>query len=1175
MLPNPILLNPHFGEVRLSPVTANSKVFQRILTRNIALPLAMSVVLCAVFITLLLNLLAANQRVNHSNVVLGAGYETFKFIIDAETGIRGFLITGREEYLTPYERAVTRLPGLRDELKALVAEDRVQQGRLQQILGAYNQWQSLALRTIENRRKGRAHTAEQIDTRKIYMDEVRAGFHTFLRAEEETRDARNAQSARNTRLAILLIVIAAALVGGLLAWLGRRQLFALSQEYETALRKQAEQNEALATQAWLRTGIADLGIEIRGDLPVDHLAEKILSFIVRYTAATAGALYVYDKINFLERRAGHAIDPKAPTHFGRGEGLVGQAGVSLRLDYLEGLPENYFKFVSGLGEARPHSVVVAPLAADGRLEGVVELAFFESIPSRTKSFLEQAGEIVGVAIRSANYRARLQDLLAESQQLTEELQTQQEELKVSNEELAERTKILLETQARLESQHAELEQTNEQLEEQAQVLEHQAQALDAQNRDLEDARAIVEDKARELEISSRYKSEFLANMSHELRTPLNSSLILAKLLMDNPHRNLTGEQVEFASTIYSSGNDLLNLINDILDLSKVEAGKLELHPEKVGIPALLAHLERTVRPLARERKLEFKVELSPAVPENITSDRQRLEQILRNLLSNALKFTPNGSVTLAVNAPKPGRLAFAVKDTGIGIRSDQFDVIFEAFRQADGTTNRKYGGTGLGLSISKNLAHLLGGELKVESRLGAGSVFTLELPEEFSPREIGAEASEPAPVPVAAPTRAKPEPTAPAVPPRKRLLDDDRDRLEVGKRTLLIVEDEYSFARIMYDLGHELGFQCLVSDTTQEGFELAKRHLPNAILLDMRLPDALGLSLLDRLKAEPKTRHIPVQAVSVSDYSREALHLGAVGYSLKPIDREALKKVLRDIEKKLERRTKQVLLIEDDVTQRMAIEKLIGEKGVEITSVGSGREGLEKIAKTSFDCAVIDLSLPDMSGFDLLEKMADSRELALPPVIVYTGHSLTRAEEDRLSRYSRSIIIKGARSPERLLDEVALFLHQAESAMSPERQKLLSASRNRDRAFEGRKILIVDDDVRNIFALTSALEMKGAQIVIARNGREAVAKVTQEQDIDIVLMDIMMPEMDGYEAMREIRKDKRFEQLPIIAVTAKAMRDDYESCLEAGANDYLAKPIEVDKLLALIRVWLPKQFGRA
>jgi CheY-like chemotaxis protein len=822
----------------------------------------------------------------------------------------------------------------------------------------------------------------------------------------------------------------------------------------------------------------------------------------------------------------------------------------------------------------PKAVLLLPVASDGVVNGVIELGLPGPLDERGSQLLDTVADDIGSSLAAARYREQLQDVLAETQQLNEELQVQQEELRTANEELEEQSRALRASQAMLENQQAELEQTNSQLSERTEALDQRNTALRRVQRDLED-------RADELQRASRYKSEFLANMSHELRTPLNSALILAKLLGDNPQGNLSPEQVKFAESIYASGNDLLVLINDILDIAKVEAGKLEVVPEDVSLARLAQSLENTFSPLARQKSLSFRLEVGADAPATLVTDRQRVEQILKNLLSNALKFTDRGEVALVVAPTADGGATFAVHDSGIGIDPKQHELIFEAFRQADGTTSRRYGGTGLGLSISRDLTLLLGGTLTVHSQPGQGSTFVLQLP----PRapQAGAHhgaAAGPSPVPASVYTpralAAPPSPAAPLAPqppspvPAPQFADDrslPRDQV----RRVLVIEDEPQFAHILYDLAHELGYRCLVAHGAADGFELATQFLPDAILLDMRLPDSTGLDVLQRLKDSPHTRHIPIHVVSAAENAQNAaLQMGAVGYALKPATRDELMKVFGRLEEKLTQKVKVVLLVEDDALQRESVIRLIGDDDIEIVAVGSGEEALELLRTRVFDCMITDLKLPDMQGSELLKAMAAEEIVSFPPVIVYTGRNLTRDEETELQRYSRSIIIKGARSPERLLDEVTLFLHKVEAELSSERQGMLKTARGRDRIFEGRTILLVDDDVRNIFALTSALEARGAMVEIGRNGREALDKLDQVGEIDLVLMDVMMPEMDGLEATRRLRTDPRFEKMPVIAITAKATKDDREQCLAAGANDYLAKPVDLERLFSLLRVWMPK-----
>ena len=916
--------------------------------------------------------------------------------------------------------------------------------------------------------------------------------------------------------------------------------------------------------AWFKNEANELSILIRGELSMREVGDRILDFLSDSIGARIGALYISREashdFHFLSGLASDSEFYK--TTLKPGEGILGQAIQDKKIRIYSPLDNFTIKVKSSFGESELRHVAVIPLIKDETLIGVMELGFTEAPEEKVVEFLKSIADLCANALRSADHKQKLAELLNQAQKHAEQLQAQQEELRVINEELEQQSRALKESHARLENQQAELEQSNQQLEEQTQELEHQKNLLDQQNQELEI-------KSSEIKRSSNYKSEFLANMSHELRTPLNSSLILAKLLMDNKKGNLNKEQIEYAEIIYNSGNDLLNLINDILDLSKVEAGKMTVLPEVIFVEPLTKSLEKVFKPIALQKNLDLKVYVDENVPHDLITDRQRIEQILKNFMSNAFKFTHHGGVSLHVYMENK-HIAFAVADTGVGMTPEEQKFIFEAFRQADGTINRKYGGTGLGLSISKELANLLQGEISVKSEKGEGSTFTLKLPLKYEEGKSINGYSQPMEHHI---PKIKPD-----LPPSNTSennevvfsFQDDREKINNFSRRMLIIEDDENFAQILFALAHEMNFGAIVSPTGEQGIELAKTYRPNAIVLDVNLPDHSGMIVLDQLKMNTRTRHIPVHIISSEDFSRSALEMGAIGYMLKPVKKEALQVAFQNMSSMLEQGMKKVLVVEDDPIQRTHITELIGDKEVEVISVETSGEALKHLAKETFDCMIMDLSLPDMSGHELLAKLSnESSTYSFPPVIVYTARDLTPEEEEKLRLYSGSIIIKGAKSPERLLSEVTLFLHKVETELPPERQKMLKDLRSREKNLQDRTILVVDDDVRNIFALTAALENNGAKIISARNGKEAIDKLSLETDL--VLMDIMMPEMDGYEAMKRIRKMNQYKDTPIIALTAKAMKDDKQKCLEAGANDYLSKPIEIDKLLSLIRVWLPQK----
>ena len=1141
--------------------------FRRILARNVTLPLVIGVVTALVFVGLIAYLLSALRSVEHSERVIGNANEVMKLSVDLETGMRGYLLTGDETFLAPYKSGKAKIAVEMTTLLDLVSDSPIQTDRLRRIRALQNQWMEYAEGVIAQRRNNQDFLARvRQGEGKLEFDEIRREFLAFLSMEQRLRQERADTAEGRTILAVVVFLILSLGLSGLLAYLGRRELLRLSDIYNEALEQRGKDNEVLQEQAWLRTGQTELAAHTSGQLGLPQLGRHVLDFLAHRLDVAVATLYVVDEDGSLRRTAVYGFNEqgvKEKQVFKLGEGLVGETAREKRLKHVRQVPDNYLTVTSSLGQGAPLELVLAPVNNEGVVNGVIELGFTHPVSARAKEWLNLIATNIGTSLEAALYRQRLQNVLEETQQLNEELEVQQEELRTANEELGEQSRVLEQSQAHLEEQKAALEQSNEQ-------LAVQALSLDQKNMAIGQAHAQLEARAEELQRASRYKSEFLANMSHELRTPLNSSLILSKLLSDNSSGNLTPEQVTFAQTIYSAGNDLLTLINDILDISKVEAGKLELTPDAVPFDELLSSMKMLFGAQAQQKKLALHISVAPDAPPSFVSDRQRLEQILKNLLSNAIKFTDAGTVSLHVSTDAAGQVRFQVQDTGIGIADDQQQKVFDAFHQADGTTSRRYGGTGLGLSISRDLAALLGGSIELASTPGQGSTFTLVLPAVMPERAVEAATAAPqAPARVAAAPKAAPA----AKPVPLPTFEDDRNSAPPGKtgqRSVLVIEDEPSFAGILFDLAHEMQYRCLVAHGADEGLRLAQEFLPDAILLDMGLPDRPGLLVLQQLKENPLTRHIPVHIVSGNDQMQEAMQLGAIGYATKPRTREQLKEVFRKLESKFTQQMKRILLVEDDERQRESVVHLISDDDVEITAVALGEEALALLKTQIFDCMIIDLKLPDIQGNELLERMEHEELCSFPPVIVYTGRNLSREEEADLMKYSRSIIIKGARSPERLLDEVTLFLHKVESELSSERQGMLQQVRSRERVFEGRKILLVDDDVRNIFALTNALEQKGVVVEIGRNGFEAISKLNSVDDIDLVLMDVMMPGMDGLEATRLIRADGRYNKLPIIAITAKAMKNDQEECLQAGASDYLAKPIDLDRLYSLLRVWMPK-----
>ncbi|WP_429565461.1 response regulator [Paraburkholderia sp. MM6662-R1] len=1139
--------------------------FRRILRRNIALPLGVGLVTMVLFVGLIAYLVSTMNWAEHSGRVIGDANELLRLAVDRESSMRGFLITGNESFLAPYENGGPKFKAQLEALKKQVADNPPQIERLKQIEVLQERWSRFAEQIIDARRRNQDYESTIAAGRgKLEFDEMRREFGDFLDVELRLRQQRVEATRNVTATLVGVFLLFSLVVSGLLAWRGRRELLDLSETYDDVLRRQGEQTALLEQQVWLRSGQRLLADKVVGQTSAPLVGRAMLEFLAQYLDALVAALYVRDRQSGTLRRIaayGYSRDSEqtAALSIEEGETLVGQAARSRRTLVLRDVPADYVRVVSATGSGAPRNLLILPIDNDGQVNGVVEMGFLREVTPRDEEFMELIRHSMGNFLEAALYRERLQDALAETQQLNEELQVQQEELRVSNEGLEERGRALLESQRRLEAQQAELEQTNVRLEEYALRLERQKSDLLRVQNDLAA-------NAERLEQSSRYKSQFLANMSHELRTPLNSSLILAKLLQQNRSGNLTDEQVRYAETIHASNSDLLVLINDILDLSKVEAGQLTVEHETVSIEATLQSLEEMVRPIAATKHLRLAFDKLPGAPDTFVTDGQRLTQILRNLLSNAVKFTERGEVTLEVARVEDNVLRFDVRDSGIGIPADKLDLIFEAFQQADGSTSRQYGGSGLGLSISREFSRLLGGRITVASEVGKGSVFSLWLPLDTAPAAVIPPANGLA---SRAPPTASREALLPgAAEPAAASIADDRDHRTRAGRLIVAVEDDPPFAAILRDLVHELDFDFVHASDAASGLALVRDMRPAAVLLDVGLPDRSGLTVLEWLKNDPLTRHIPIHIVSATDHADKALHLGAIGYTLKPTARSTMEAAIRRLEARLQQRLKRVLVIEDDAPMRESIRALLQSENTEIVAVATLAEAFEQLSALTFDCVVTDLALPDGIGYDLLERLAANSAHASLPVIVYTGRMLSDEEEHRLRRYSKSIIIKGAKSPERLLDEVTLFLHSVESSLAPEQQRMLRTVRQRDNAFEGRTILLAEDDVRNIFALSHVLEPLGAKLLIARNGREALDQLENGPEVHLVLMDIMMPEMDGLTAMGEIRRNPRFAHLPIIALTAKAMANDRARCLEAGADDYVSKPIDVDKLVALCRVWL-------
>ncbi|QCO12394.1 response regulator (plasmid) [Azospirillum brasilense] len=945
------------------------------------------------------------------------------------------------------------------------------------------------------------------------------------------------------------------------------EVASLKDNINEMIRNLRDTTQKNAEQDWLKTNIAKFTRMLQGERDLVTVTNMILSEIAPLVNAQHGVLYVTSRDGdepVLDLVASYALKERdgLGTRFTLKQGLVGQCAHEKKPILLTNVPKDYVRISSGLGEAAPLNIIVLPVLFENEVNAVLELASFGHFSETHRSFLEQLTESIGIVLNTIATNMRTEGLLKQSQRLTAELQSQQEELKTTNERLEHQAASLRQSEELLMAQQEKLRQTNEALEE----------------------------KAEQLSLTSKYKSQFLANMSHELRTPLNSLLILSKLLSDNGDHNLPPRQVEFARTIHAAGSDLLNLINDILDLSKIESGTVTLEIGAVVLDDLRGHVERTFAQLAEEKGLRFDIDMTQPLPAAIQTDQKRLEQVLNNLLSNAFKFTETGGVTFRVglagegwSAAHPvlnaaeGVLAFTVIDTGIGIPENKQRIIFEAFQQADGTTSRKYGGTGLGLSISREIARLLGGEIRVQSESGAGSAFTLYVPMEFDIARYGDPAPKLAPFPT--PTRpiVVPGPEERLALPQHPPVADDRERIRPGDPVVLIVEDDVKFASILVDLAREKGFKAILSHAGSPAMPMARKYRPDAVMLDIGLPDIDGWALLDLLKRDPHTRHIPVHVISAKEERRRGLAMGAFDYTEKPADREAIFAALAKVKGFVERHQRRLLIVEKvpnpetgGIAGLIDHDKGVGGGGgddIDISTVTSAEAARALLAKERFDCMVLDLTIPQPSDFELIDSLRTRDSTAWMPVVAYVSDAIAPEDEARLRRLAETVVLRSVHSADSLLDETALFLHRAVDRLPDDKRNALDQIRQRDPVLAGRKALIVDDDFRNIFSLASVLEAHDMTVLHAESGPEGLELLKAHPDLDVALVDIMMPLMDGYQTIREIRATASGRGLPVIAVTAKAMKGDREKCIEAGATDYLAKPVDIDHLLSLLRVW--------
>lgn len=1162
-------------------------------------------------------LISNSQLVNHTNQVLLEAENVMSAVKDAETGQRGFLITLDPSFLQPYEGAQDKAAKSYDALAGLTAENVAQQKNLAELKMLYEakfeQMQRIIDMTRRNtsfRRDTLSRYAEMVRGKKI-MDDLRLVINRLKIEENKLLTDRLQQQELYITYTPFLMLVAAiiSIMITISTYLRIKkdlddriagQIKAEQQYRETserigimedittdiadgdysvrsqdtrddelgrigkALNTMASSLEStfndLKTRDWQQTGTLELIESIRGERNVDRLANKLISSICQYLNAPLGTVYIInDDSSF--RLTGKYAASNVPLRITEDDGLLGQVIKTRKTLTINELPENYLTLNSSLGSTQPKSLLIAPLVFADLCIGVIEIGLLHKPDPMEVSFLESNLHTLAVGVNSALDYVKLQNFLEETQAQSEELQAQHNELENVNAELEAQAQKLQASEEELRVQQEELQQTNAELEERSVLLVERNEE--------------IQRKAEELEISTRYKSEFLANMSHELRTPLNSILLLSRLLSENNEHNLTSDQIEYANVIQSSGNGLLGLIDEILDLSKIEAGQMKLEYMDVSVQEITDELQALFNPIANEKGLDFRIEVEKNVPQLIETDKMRLGQILKNLISNALKFTSKGNVTLSVKRESPvaPTLQFSVKDTGIGIPTEKQHLIFEAFQQADGSTKRKYGGTGLGLSISRELAKLLGGEITLVSNLNEGSTFTLQLPIVEVKGQIQPEPAapvskkvEPAPVSEVKELGTGTSYISTVIP---EAIPDDRNNLASADKVILIVEDDTNFAKSLLDYSRKKGYKGIVAVRGDEGLKLAGIYKPLGILLDIQLPIMSGWQVMDALKADPQTRHIPVHIMSSHKLKKESLMKGAIDFVDKPMAFEQMQDIFRKIEYVLNRSSKKVLIIEDNPKHAKALAYFLETFNISSELKSNITEGVEALKREEINCVILDMGVPDSKAYDTLEEVKKNPGLESLPIIIFTGKSLSMAEELKIKKYADSIVVKTAHSYQRMLDEVSLFLHLVDekkksSDPSVDTKKVGALSQ----ILTDKTVLVADDDVRNIFSLSKALENYKMNVITALDGKEAIQKLQENPEIDLVLLDMMMPQMDGYETAKKIRENYQWRSLPVIAVTAKAMTGDRERCIQAGASDYITKPVDIDQLMSLLRVWL-------
>lgn len=1159
------------------------------------------------------NLIDSADLVAHSNSVMGNLDNTISTLKDAETGQRGYLLTGNKVFLEPYIGTKEKVNSLYAALKDQTKDNAYQQRKLEELKEILDNRLTIIENTIDVKMKNGTVSESVMLDGKVYMDKIRLTIKDMQNEEKRLLTVRTTELNALSSYTPALIILAAVLSLLITIFFYRKVAFdfdervKLQQKLEdinadTARRIEVIQGIArqissgdyqirldevqkdglgslagslnamaeslqysfnlLEDKEWLQSGIAKLNDQMVGEKDIKTLANDMLVHIVAHTKSHVAALYILEEDKHLYLTGGYALAANEISHrIALGEGLIGQCLQSDKLILLDEIPEGEITISYATGQTKPKNVVAFPLHRDGFIVGVIELASLNNYTPRKLDFLNSISNNIGIAIHVAQNRKKLQEFLEETQAQAEELQAQHSELEGLNAELEAQTQKIQASEEELRVQQEELLQSNQELEERTSLLEEKNLLIQERNID-------IQQKAEQLEQSTRYKSEFLANMSHELRTPLNSILLLSKLMADN--EELDKEYTEYASVIQSSGQGLLSLIDEILDLSKIEAGKMSLEVADITVEEVITDMQSLFNPIAKDKGLELKVVSTKDVPASMSTDKMRLEQILKNLLSNAFKFTTEGQVSLLLSADQKHKtLTFKVKDTGIGIAKDKMHMVFEAFQQADGSTRRKFGGTGLGLSISRELAKLLGGNISLESEEHVGSEFALTIPINFADNEAFLEEQQ-----------THKETTSHFVelfpPAEERFtvehipgdVEDDRASIKSGDKVILIVEDDTVFAKMLLEFTRKRNYKGIVAVRGDVGIELANRYNPLAILLDIQLPVKDGWQVMEELKSNPNTRPIPVHIMSSLSVKRESLLKGAVDFIDKPVALEHMKQIFEKLEDALSKHPKKVLIVEENQQHAKALSYFLSNSNIHTIVVGNVEESIEALKKKEIDCVILDMGVPDKVAYDTLETIKKSDGLENLPIIIFTGKSLSKGEETRIKQYADSIVLKTAHSYQRILDEAGLFLHLVEEKGKQPKALVRDNLGGLNEVLKDKVVLIADDDVRNIFSLTKALEQHQMKVLPATDGKDALKVLGENPKVDVVLMDMMMPELDGYETTRTIRTMQAYKQLPILAVTAKAMMGDREKCIAAGASDYISKPVDVDQLVSLLRVWL-------